>query len=121
LLHLYNRIWSGEGVPTRWRRQLIKPLLKEGKDPKQTISYRPISLTSCLGKILERMIADRLIYILETKNLLNDNQAGFRQGRCTTDQILKLIQEASDGIHDRQGRTRTMVAFFDYEKAYDKV
>ena len=75
MLHLYNRIWSGEGVPTRWRRQLIKPLLKEGKDPKQTISYRPISLISCLGKILERMIADRLIYILETKNLLNDKLA----------------------------------------------
>ena len=67
------------------------------------------------------MIADRLIFLLEDKNLLNDNQAGFRQGRCTTDQILKLVQSASDGIHDKLGRHRTMIAFFDYEKAYDKV
>ena len=32
LLHLYNLIWSGQDIPTRWRRQLIKPLLKDGKD-----------------------------------------------------------------------------------------
>ena len=53
LLHLYQRIWEGEGIPTRWRRQLIKPFVKEGKDPKATVSYRPISLTACLGKIME--------------------------------------------------------------------
>ena len=74
LLNLFNKIWTGQALPTRWRRQLIKPLLKDGKDPKLTESYRPISLTSCLGKILARMVADRLIYVLEDQNLLNDNR-----------------------------------------------
>ena len=92
LLHLYNRCWDGEGIPHKWRTAIIKPLLKEGKDPKLTVSYRPISLTSCMGKLLEKIVADRLIHILETRNLLNDNQAGFRPNRCTTDQILKLVQ-----------------------------
>jgi len=45
---------------------------------------------------MERIIADRLIYILETRKLLNPNQACFRQGRCTTDQIIKLVQDATD-------------------------
>ena len=67
LLHLYNECWKGKGLPRRWRMALIKPLLKDGKDPKFTTSYRPISLTSCLGKILEKIIADRLIYVLESK------------------------------------------------------
>ena len=63
LLHLYNRCWEGEGIPTKWREATIKTLLKEDKDPKDPTSYRPISLTSCLGKILEKIIANRLIFI----------------------------------------------------------
>ena len=46
LLNLYNRCWDGEGIPSKWRTAIIKPLLKDGKDPKQTTSYRPISLTA---------------------------------------------------------------------------
>ena len=122
LLHLYQRCWEGEGIPSRWRHAVIKTLLKDGKDPKLTTSYRPISLTSCLGKILERIIAERLMYVLEERNLLNPNQAGFRQGRCTTDQVLKLVQDATDNIHAPKNEGhRTTVCFFDYAKAYDKV
>ena len=62
------------------------------------------------------------MYILEDRKLLNNNQAGFRQGRCTTDQVLKLVQEASDTMHRPKAEShRTTAAFFDYEKAYDKV
>ena len=101
---------------------MIKTLLKDGKDPKLTTSYRPIPHTFCLGKIMERIVADRLIYILETRKLLNPNRAGFRQGRCTTDQILKLVQDATDNIQaPRHESQRTVVCFFDYAKAYDKV
>ena len=122
LLHLYQRCWRGEGIPSKWRNAVIKTLLKDGKDPKMTTSYRPISLTSCLGKILERIIADRLVYLLEDRHLLNPNQAGFRQGRCTTDQVLKLVQDATDTFHaPKNDGHRTTVCFFDYEKAYDKV
>ena len=121
LLHIYNKCWEGEGIPVKWKTAIIKPLLKDGKDPKKTVSYRPISLTCCMGKILEKIIADRLIHVLEDRKLLNDNQAGFRSNRCTTDQILKLVQQASDQLHNKAGNTRTLVTFFDYEKAYDKV
>ena len=67
LLSLYNKIWRGEELPTMWRKATVKPLLKEGKDPIDTVSYRPIALTSCLGKILERIIADRLMYVLDMR------------------------------------------------------
>ena len=121
LLILFNRCWRGEGVPTKWLIAIIRPLLKDGKDPKDTISYRPISLTSCLGKILEKLIADRLMFILESRNLLNDNQAGFRQNRCTTDQVLKFVQDASDQLHAEGSNHRMIATFYDYEKAFDKV
>ena len=121
LLHLYRRCWNGEGIPSKWRTATIKALLKEGKDPKDPTSYRPISLTACLGKILEKIIANRLISVLEERGILTDNQAGFRPGRCTTDQILKLVQEASDNIHEKPRGKSTVCTFFDYSKAYDTV
>ena len=76
LLHLYNCCWKGKEIPRKWRTAIIKPLLKDGKDPKFTTSYRPISLTSCLGKTLEKIIADRLLFVLESRLQLTNNQAG---------------------------------------------
>ena len=121
LLHIYNRCWAGEKLPATWRTAVIKTLLKDGKDPKDTTSYRPISLTSCLGKLLEKIVADRLTYIMESRGLISDDQAGFRQNRCTTDQVLKLTQCAADQMQDKKGQASTILAFFDYAKAYDKV
>jgi hypothetical protein len=60
LLHIYNQVWAGKSIPA-------KTLLKEGKDPKITSSYRPISLTACLGKLMEKIVADRLAYVLEDR------------------------------------------------------
>ena len=84
------------------------------------VSYRPIYLTSCMGKIMEKLVANRLIYVLEARNLLNSNQEEFRPARSTTDQVWKLVQNASDNMHEKE-KKRTVVIFFDYEKAYDKV
>ena len=36
ILHMYNRVWKGEEIPQRWRTAVIKPILKDGKDPEQT-------------------------------------------------------------------------------------
>ena len=121
ILHIYNRIWNGEPIPQRWRTAVIKPILKEGKDPKSPGSWRPISLTACLGKILEKIIADRLTSYMESNQLLNENQAGFRKERCTTDQVHKLVQMASDKMHEDKDGTSTIVTFFDFSRAYDKV
>ena len=122
ILDLFNNCWTGEEpLPQTWRTAIIKPILKEGKDPKKTVSYRPISLTSCLGKLLEKIVANRLSLFLETNKLLNPNQAGFRQNRNTSDQVLRVVQTATDQIHDRKETSLTLLTFFDYEKAYDKV
>ena len=89
---LYNKIWEGDQIPQKWRTATIKPLLKDGKVPSLPSSYRPISLTACLGKILEKTIANKLSHFLETNNLINRNLAGFRNESFTTDQVLKLVQ-----------------------------
>ena len=58
---------------------------------------------------------------MESRQLLTNNQAGFRPNRCTTDQILKLIHDAKDQIQSKMESNRIMMAFFDYAKAYNKV
>ena len=120
LLDMYRRIWRGEEIPQQWRKATIKALLKEGKDPESTESYRPISLTSCLGKLLEKIVANRLSQIMEWRGSFNNNQAGFRRNRCTGDQVLKLVQAATDEMQAKKGNF-TIVTFFDFSKAYDKV
>ena len=60
ILLIFNKCWNGDSLPGKWLTAIIRTLLKEGKDPKETSSYRPISLTACLGKLLEKIIADRL-------------------------------------------------------------
>ena len=81
-------------MPVNWRRAVIIALLKDGKDPKDITSYRPISLVSCMSKLLEKIIENRLLSVLESRGVITNNQAGFRQNQRTTDQVLRMVPEA---------------------------
>ena len=83
-------------------------------------SYRPIALTSTIGKCLERLIVNRLSWWLEAKSLLNPWQAGFCMRQCTTDQCLRLSQFVGDGFQPTN-KERTVLMLFNYSKAYDTV
>jgi hypothetical protein len=76
---LYEDISSKENFPKVWRSATVIPILKPGKIPIIAGSYRPISLTNCLCKVLERIVNKRLVYILEERNLLPSQQHGFRK------------------------------------------
>ena len=62
LLGIINRIWDTVDIPEIWKTGLLIPILKPGKDPKQPSSYRPITLLSCLCKLMERMVYNRLAH-----------------------------------------------------------
>ena len=70
----------------------IIPLLKSGKPASDLAYFRPISLTSCMAKVLEWMLAERLYYIGESQGLFSNLQYGLKNGRSCEDQILKLSQ-----------------------------
>ncbi|GBM15893.1 RNA-directed DNA polymerase from mobile element jockey [Araneus ventricosus] len=117
LLFLYNRIWREHSFPSCWQQAIIIPILKPGKEPSNPRNYRPIALTSCLCKILEKMVNKRLIYYLETNKIFSPFQSGFRQGRSTVDNLLALETEIRNAFLRRQ---HTVAIFFDIEKAYDR-
>lgn len=87
---LYNKIWTEGVYPTQWSRDTFLPLLKPNKPPTSLASYRPIALTSCLCKLLEKVVRARLTYYLEKNNILNPLQYGFRKMRGTEDVLIRL-------------------------------
>lgn len=77
--------------PTIWKRQRLTLLPKPGKSPGIPSSYRPICLLDTLGKILERIIQNRLLPITEGAHGLSDHQYGFRRARSTVDAIATVV------------------------------
>jgi len=120
ILEMFNISWQTSQVPQQWRTADIRPVPKKGKDPSKIASHRPISLTSCMGKAMERLVNNRLKYCLENQKILAPEQAGFRARRSTEDQIIRLTQSISDGFQ-KKPMDRTLLALLDLSKAYDTV
>ena len=117
LLSIFNHIWTSGHFPESWRRAEIIPIPKQGKDLKDPNNYRPIALTSCVCKTMERLVNSRLVWCLETKGLLTDLQCGFRQGRSTIDHLVRFETFIREAFVKKQ---HVLAIFFDLEKAYDR-
>ena len=118
LLRFINITWKTGQLPKDWKTAVLIPLLKKNKPKSAPSSYRPISLTSCIGKLVERMINERLNWWLEHNNIITPCQAGFRSNYTTEDQLIRLTQKIQNGF---QMNKDTIAVFVDLETAYDKV
>ena len=116
VLNLFNNCVESCTIPKLWRRARVIALLKPGKDPNNSKSYRPISLLCILFKVYERMILGRITPVIEEH--LTPDQAGFRAGRSCCDQLLNLTQFIEDGY---ENKTVTGAVFVDLTAAYDTV
>ena len=86
---LCNKIFKEEQIPSEWGKAIIVPIHK--KNNKMDCSnYRGISLLSIPGKVYTKMIQQRLKYYME--EIVSEEQAGFRPGRSTIDQIFTIRQ-----------------------------
>ena len=77
-------------------------------------------LTSCVVRLLERILADLLYYIDETSNMFSRFQAGFRKARSCEDQITRIVREIEDGFQQLPMK-HSVLALLDFSKAYDTV
>ena len=75
LLKLFNESWKTVTVPAMWKKATIIPIHKKGNDKKTLNNYRPISLRSRLGKLLEKVINRRLLSFLEDNNVLSQTES----------------------------------------------
>jgi len=114
LLGAVNYIWATGNFPPEWHLATVIPIAKPGKDSTDPTSYRPIALTSCLCKVMERMINTRLVWYLEKLKLITPVQSGFRKQRSTTDQLVRLEIFVREAFVNKQ---HTVAIFFYLEKA----
>ena len=115
LHHLMQIIWEEENVPPDWRDGNIIKIPKKG-DLRECKNHRGIMLLSTPGKVLNRVILERLQKAVDEK--LRENQAGFRNSRSYGYQIptLRIIIEQSI-----EWNSPVLVNFIDFEKAFDSV
>ena len=118
LLHIFNLSWPLHSFPSIWKTSTIILIYKMGKPLDSPASFRPISLTSCVSKLFERIILTRLLFFLESNSILSPRQAGFRPGRFTLDQILYLSQSISNGFNKPRPGSRTILSVIDFSKVF---
>ena len=109
ILRLANLIWETGAMLSSFLHAIIVPILKPDKPADEAKSYRPIALTSCLSKIIERLVVNRLVHHLESTNTLSAVQSGFRSNRSTTDPLMCLVAEISHGFEAKPA-LRTVLA-----------
>ena len=118
LLSFYNYLWANGLFPDQWSTAIVLPFLKPGKPKHVASSYRPISLTSCLSKVMEKMVLFRLAVFLERRHFVKPYQSGFRKLHSTLDPLVRF----ENAIQDSFKKGEYLVAvFIDLEKAYDMV
>jgi retron-type reverse transcriptase len=104
--------------PSRWKKANVIFIPKPGKDPKFPQNHRPISLLSSIGKVLEKVILTRLVRVTNEKQILPDEQFGFRPQHSTSDQILHVTEFIAKSNGQRHS---TGAIFLDVAKAFDTV
>ena len=111
-LCLHMKLWI-------WQNAEVIFLRKEGKKSYSLPgSYRPISITAYLGKLLEKILSIRAIKFLKKKNYFDPFQEGFTEKKNTIRYLNRLILGIKSDI--QQGKT-VICLFLDFEKAFDSV
>ncbi|CAH2075518.1 unnamed protein product, partial [Iphiclides podalirius] len=120
LATIYNTLLSSCSFPDDWKEATVIGIRKPNKPANQPSSYRPISLLSCLGKLYERLLLNRLNEHVFTNGLLPAEQFGFRARHSCPDQLFRLTEHILKGLNHPK-HISTGALFFDIAKAFDKV
>ena len=117
LKNIYNHSMNTGNVPQAWRNGTVSPLYK-GEGRHQPCNYRPITLTSLLCRILERIVKKHVLNHLISNELLSSEQHGFMPKRSCMTNLLSTINEITE-MYDRGDPIDEI--FLDFQKAFDKV
>lgn len=104
-------------VPRDWKTANVTAVFKKG-NRSDAANYRPISLTSHFGKLMENLIKKNVVKFLEENNKISNSQHGFRQGRSCVTNLLEA-RETIGTLLDKNKQVD--VIYLDFQKAFDKV
>lgn len=112
-----NQLWDNGTLPQLWKHAKVILIPKPGKTL-DIHNLRPISLTSCLGKVFEKIINTRLKDYLENNNLMPNNMFGFRPKLSAQDVLLQLKEEV---LVAPKGKGEHVVMALDIKGAFDNL
>ena len=118
LIGIFTQSLETGVVPQIWKEAVIIPIPKPGKPLMCTSFYSPISLLSCIVKLMESMINKRLTYFLEQKQALRPSQGGFRCRMSAIDQVARLEAAIHRALHTKSA---LLACFIDLSSAFDRV
>ena len=114
---IFNRSIIEGKFPSVWKTAHVTPIHK--KDEKHKITnYRPISLLSCVGKVMEVCVQQHILNYLQQNELITANQSGFLPNHSTVYQLLETYNDICSALDNN---ITTQAIFFDISKAFDKV
>lgn len=116
ILHkLFEKSLSEGNLPTLWKISFVTPVHKS--DNKSNVkNYRPISIMSIIPKLFEKLITKKLMYLC--KNIIIEEQHGFREKRSTVTNLLTLQNYLLDKV---ESNIQVDVIYANFAKAFDRV
>jgi len=112
---LYNSIFQDKSTP--WELSWMIPIYKKG-DKNNSNSYRCLNLSSCVEKVLTKILNDRLNTWIDRHGLIHECQTGFRKENSTLDNIWMLKEIIQ--IY-KNSKKQLYICFIDLSKAFDSI
>ena len=104
-------------IQDEWKQAKISAIFKKG-NKSMAGNYRPVSLTSVVCKVLEKLLRDHIISHMEKNDLFTNKQYGFMAGRSTALQLIRVMDEWTEAVDN--GNSIDCV-YMDFQKAFDTV
>jgi hypothetical protein len=115
---LFNHSIRTGQIPELWKRAIVVPIYKKKGRMNDSKNYRPISLTSVICRLLERIIHNQIVSHLLNNEIISPAQHGFMRRRSTQTQQIKFMDKITS--HYDQNKQLEII-YLDFSKAFDKV
>ena len=113
---IFNISMKTSSLPQDWRDANINPLQKGSRSSKK--NYRPVSLTSQVVKLMERVIQDHLQSLLSKNRTIHCDQHGFQERCSCITQLLECLNHWTDNFDNK---SQTDAIYLDFAKAFGTV
>jgi hypothetical protein len=116
---LFNSSLQQGSLPKGWKTAAVAPISKGGNKSDME-NYRPISMTSLVGKTLEKLVRDRVQSFFDANNVIPDTQHGFRARRSCTTLLCKTLDKWASAVDQKSG-AHVHAITLDWKKAFDRL
>ena len=119
LQYLFQKSWENGVLPDAFKLDPKIILPKQGKTDYNTVrSYRPITLESVIGKIMERVLCNRLVWKLEVENGIAKSQNAYRKQKSCTQTMVRICNSISEA---KLRKENTILTVMDFESCYERI